>query len=143
MRWLADECVAATVVMQLRAAEHDVIYMAEDGSGTVDRAVLLLAQEEARLLLTEDKDFGELVFRSRMAAPGIVLLRLGVYDGHTKWKRLQAAIAQYGLEMFGRYVVVEDDFGHARCCSRYQARFLRTDAIEKHVANDCRYRHGR
>jgi hypothetical protein len=61
MRWLVDECVAAALVHQLRAAGHDASYMADGGPSTIDAAVLQLAHEEGRLLLTEDKDFGDLV----------------------------------------------------------------------------------
>ena len=50
----------------------------------------------ARPPLTEDKDFGDLVFRSRMAAPGVVLLRLDLENGPAKWLRLEAAIAEFG-----------------------------------------------
>ena len=63
MRWLADECVDAALVRRLRTAGHDVIYAAEVASGATDAQILRRANDEDRLLLTEDKDFGELVFR--------------------------------------------------------------------------------
>jgi predicted nuclease of predicted toxin-antitoxin system len=69
MRWLVDECVAAALVHQLRTAGHDASYMADGGAGTIDTSVLQLAHEEGRLLLTEDKDFGDLVFRRRCLFP--------------------------------------------------------------------------
>jgi hypothetical protein len=56
----------------------------------------------------EDKDFGDLAFRLTMAVPGVVLLRLGLYDSTTKWVRLEAAISHFGSNLFGRFVVVED-----------------------------------
>jgi predicted nuclease of predicted toxin-antitoxin system len=108
MRWLADECVAAALVDRLRGAGHDVSYVAEAGSGATDAAVLGLAHDEDRLLLTEDKDFGDLVFRSRRAVPGVVLLRLAIGEQPGKWARLEAAIAQFGGSLFGRYLVVEE-----------------------------------
>jgi predicted nuclease of predicted toxin-antitoxin system len=107
MRWLVDECVAAALVHQLRAAGHDASYMADGGPGTIDAAVLQLAHEEGRLLLTEDKDFGDLVFRARMPVPGVVLLRLAPQQASIRWPRLAAAIAQFGEGLFGRYVVIE------------------------------------
>jgi hypothetical protein len=108
MRWLADECVAAALVDRLRGAGHDVSYVAEAGAGATDAAVLGLAHDEDRLLLTEDKDFGDLVFRSRRAVPGVVLLRLAIGEQPGKWPRLEAAIAQFGGSLFGRYLVVEE-----------------------------------
>ncbi|MBI3514041.1 MAG: DUF5615 family PIN-like protein [Proteobacteria bacterium] len=107
MRWLADECVDATLVRQLRAAGHDVSYIAENASGASDAVVLRCAHDEGRLLLTEDKDFGDLVFRSRMALPGVVLLRLDPEKSLFKWTRLNAAITSFGANLLGRYVVVE------------------------------------
>jgi len=70
MRWLVDECVDAELVKQLRHRGHDVVYVAADGSGSTDARVLQRAREEDRILLTEDKDFGDLVFRFRLALPG-------------------------------------------------------------------------
>ncbi len=75
---------------------------------SLDKQVLALALDENRLLLTEDKDFGDLVFRSRMEAPGVILLRLGPQHRHLKWGRLEAAIKQFGATLFGRYVVIEE-----------------------------------
>ena len=63
VRWLADECVDAGLVVNLRASGHDVVYMAEIAPAANDAEVVRLARAESRLLLTEDKDFGDLVFR--------------------------------------------------------------------------------
>lgn len=63
MRLLADENIAAPLVLALRAAGHDVTYVAELAPGIADDAVLSLALRQGRLLLTEDKDIGELVIR--------------------------------------------------------------------------------
>ena len=71
MRWLADECVDAALVRRLRGAGHDVIYAAEVASGATDAQILRRANDEHRLLLTEDKDFGEFVFRLHMTVPGL------------------------------------------------------------------------
>ena len=65
-------------------------------------------KEEGRLFLTEDKDFGELVFRFKRAVPGVVLLRIDPEKPHLKWTRLEAAIARFGEGLFGRYVVIEE-----------------------------------
>jgi len=85
MRWLADECVDAALVEHLRAAGHDVTYMAESAPGTTDRQAIDSAQAEGRILLTEDKDFGELVFRRMTAVPGLVLLRIDPKQRALKW----------------------------------------------------------
>jgi predicted nuclease of predicted toxin-antitoxin system len=63
VRWLADECVDAALVAALRAGAQDVLYLAETAAGITDTEALNLADREDRLLLIEDKDFGELIFR--------------------------------------------------------------------------------
>ena len=73
---LADEIVPAVVVLALRADGHVVSWMREVGPGSTDAAVLALASAEDRVLLTFDKDFGELAFRHALkATPGVILLR--------------------------------------------------------------------
>ena len=63
MKLVADECCDELLVKGLRADGHDVVYVREVAAGSDDRTVLQLAAGEERVLLTEDKDFGELVVR--------------------------------------------------------------------------------
>ncbi|MBI3704453.1 MAG: DUF5615 family PIN-like protein [Rhizobiales bacterium] len=107
MRWLADECVDYELVVSLRSRGHDVVYMAEIASAMIDSAVLEQAQAEARLLLTEDKDFGELVIRRDRSVPGLVLLRIDPQMRVLKQKRLVEVIDRFGDVLFGRYTIVE------------------------------------
>jgi predicted nuclease of predicted toxin-antitoxin system len=109
VRWIADECVSPSVVARLRDNGHDVLYVSEIAPGTSDSDIVERADQEHRLLLTEDKDFGELVFRWHRATPGIVLLRILSERRVQKWARLAAAISRYGETLLGRYTVVEDD----------------------------------
>jgi predicted nuclease of predicted toxin-antitoxin system len=108
LRWLADERIDLALVQRLRGFGHDVRYMAEGQPGATDLEVIRLAQSKNRLLLTEDKGFGELVFRSRVPAPGIVLLRIDPEKHELKWRRLEAAISRYGDRLWGRHLVVEE-----------------------------------
>jgi len=98
-----------------------VVYVAEIASGIDDTEVLRQAQAEGRLLLTEDKGFSDLVFRSEMAVPGIVLLRISPVRQVLKWTRLEAAVGQFGERLLGRYLVIEE----ARLRSRPLLRSLR------------------
>jgi predicted nuclease of predicted toxin-antitoxin system len=108
VRWLADECVDAGLVGRLRGAGHDTLYTAEIASGATDPQVIRRAHEDGRVLLTEDKDFGDLVFRLGMTVPGLVLLRVSPEKHLLKWMRLEAAIAQFGDRLIGRYLVIEE-----------------------------------
>lgn len=107
MRWLVDECVDAGLVERLRATGHDVVYTAEIAPSASDADVLRRAQNERRLLLTDDKDFGELIIRRGQDAPGIVLLRIDPAMHNLKIRQLAAAIERLGENLFGRYTIVE------------------------------------
>lgn len=78
MKFLADECCDADMIASLREGGHDILYITEFKPGTVDEEVLKKAFDENRILLTEDKGFGELVFHLRKPARGIILLRFDV-----------------------------------------------------------------
>jgi predicted nuclease of predicted toxin-antitoxin system len=118
VRWLADECVAGPVVARLREAGYDVTYMAELAPSTIDPDVIALAHQEGRLLLTEDKDFGELVFRLKRPVSGLILLRIAPDQNLLKWVRLKIAIETFGERLHGRYLVVET--------ARFRSRPLRS-----------------
>lgn len=109
MRWLADECVDAPLVERLRKAGYDVAYVAESGPGATDTQIVRRAHDDGRLLLTEDKDFGELVFRWRREVPGLVLLRIEPANQSLKWARLNAAIVRFADALLGRFTVVEEN----------------------------------
>ena len=75
MRFLADESCDFNVVRELRAAGFDVLAVVEVSPRAADAQVIELAIVEDRILLTEDKDFGQLVYASAEASPGVVLIR--------------------------------------------------------------------
>ena len=76
MRLLADENIPSHTIRALRAAGHDVFAAAEAQPGAADRVLLERAVAEARVLLTFDRDFGELAVREpTLTPPGVVLLR--------------------------------------------------------------------
>jgi len=66
MRFLADEDFLGDAVTALRAAGHDVLWIRTDAPGITDQEVLSRSLSDARVLLTFDKDFGELAWRSSL-----------------------------------------------------------------------------
>jgi hypothetical protein len=77
MRFLADENFPRPALESLRKAGWDVFSVAESCPGISDDEVIVLSADQERVLLTFDKDFGELVFRDgRSAASGVVLFRI-------------------------------------------------------------------
>jgi predicted nuclease of predicted toxin-antitoxin system len=108
VRWLVDECTAAAFCLLLRESGHDVVYMSDVAPRATDAAVMSRANSENRLLLTEDKDFGNLVFRQGRPVPGVVLLRIASARRAQKAARLLAAIDRFCDDLLGRYTVVEE-----------------------------------
>ena len=106
MKLLADEGVDAAIVALVREDGHDVVYVAELSPGITDEAVLELANGDERVLLTVDKDFGELVYRLRKVAYGVLLVRLpGLAPAH-KANAVLESIREHGSEMPGAFTVV-------------------------------------
>jgi predicted nuclease of predicted toxin-antitoxin system len=106
MRCLADEGVDRQIVDKLREAEHEVLYIAEIEPGISDQVVLERARESGVLLVTTDKDFGELVFRQGLYAKGVVLLRLAGLSQSAKAEIVANVFAQHGSEMAQAFSVI-------------------------------------
>src|SRR5882762_6574201 len=93
MRILANENVTRTAIEGLRAKGHDVLSVKESLRGEKDDAILVQAQTEKRIVLTHDKDFGELAFRMGLPAEcGVILMRLSGTDPDADNKRALEAI---------------------------------------------------
>jgi predicted nuclease of predicted toxin-antitoxin system len=108
VRLLLDECCDTQLVAALRAAGHDVHHVLETDRGADDEAVLALSRAQDRILVTEDKDFGELAIRYRRSVPGLILLRFAPDRRHRKASALLALLASHGEQLPGRFVVVEE-----------------------------------
>lgn len=108
MRWFADECVHAIVVEELRNAGHDVLYAAEIARQAKDITLATRAQQQGRIFLTEDKDFGEIALLDQFAKQPIVLLRVSPQRRHLKWPRLQEAIAEHGDVLARAFTVIDE-----------------------------------
>ena len=77
MRFLANENFPGAAVEELRATGRDVLWMRTDAPGSSDELVLARAQQEGRVLLTFDRDFGELAWRAKLPSKcGVVLFRM-------------------------------------------------------------------
>lgn len=106
MRLLANENIPLDAVEALRADGHDVAWVAEDAPSTADTSVLARASAESRVLVTMDKDFGELAFRAGLpAASGIVLVRVPPVPSLVA----QVLVRELGggADFTGKFVVIE------------------------------------
>lgn len=88
MQFLADESCDSSIVRVLRELGHDVTYVPEFAAGEKDKNILALAYEQERVVVTEDRDFCELVFRDGKPTFGIILVRIAVIHRSTKTSRI-------------------------------------------------------
>jgi predicted nuclease of predicted toxin-antitoxin system len=93
-------------VEHLRNDGHDVLYLAELSPSITDEEVLQQANDRGALLVTSDKDFGELVFRQGRAHPGVVLLRLAGLSNATKAKIVAEVCRDRASGLFRAFSVI-------------------------------------
>ena len=105
MKLVADESAEGPTVYALRAAGHEVLFIAETSPGIEDAAVLQVALRAGRLLLIADKDFGELVFRNREPHHGVLLIRALDRDLEENAASTLAAITQHGADLLNNFSV--------------------------------------
>ena len=109
MRLLANENFPLEAVEALRDAGHEVAWIREDSRGTSDDKILLRAQEENRIVVTFDKDFGELAFRSKLPAQsGVILFRITPKSSQYIAQAAVQALASRD-NWAGHFSVVEDN----------------------------------
>lgn len=106
MNLLADENIDQTVVDMLRQHGHHVLYVVEFSPSIDDETVLQEANRNGALLITEDKDFGELVFRQRRLHAGVVLVRLGGLSPQAKARIVSTIFASRGPELMNAFSVI-------------------------------------
>lgn len=107
MRFLADECCDFAVVRALRRAGHDVRALAEETTRTDDITVIAEATREHRILITEDKDFGWIVFVAGASSPGVILVRFPANTRGTLEAEIVALVDRHGSELPERFTVLQ------------------------------------
>jgi len=108
MRFLVDECTGPAVAAWLRQQGHDVISVYDQIRGSDDDAVIQIAGEEKRILITNDKHFGEKVFRSGRVHHGVILLRLEDERFASKIAVLGRLLDSYATRIEGSFIVVSE-----------------------------------
>lgn len=112
IKFLADESCDFLVVRTLRSAEYDVLSVAESFPSASDQHVLRHATKEKRILLTEDKDFGEWVFAHGENISGVILIRFPSNARRQLGEDIKVLVDIHGLGLVKSFVVLEP--GRAR-----------------------------
>jgi predicted nuclease of predicted toxin-antitoxin system len=106
MKFVADESVDFPIVERLRQDGHSVWAVVEMDAGIADDLVLDHANQQNAVLLTADKDFGELVFRLKRLNLGVVLVRLAGLPPKRKAEIVARVIAEKGEELKEAFSVI-------------------------------------
>ncbi len=108
MRFLLDESADFPLAAVLEEMGHEAAAIAHDYPHALrDREVLSIARDGRRILITNDRDFGELIFRRRLDHAGVILFRLGDEDLPTKIAWLRRVLTEYDDQLKHFLVVTE------------------------------------
>jgi len=107
LKLLVDECIERSIVRHLRENGFIVDAVAELSPGGSDTSIIELANEKREILLTADKDFGELVFRQGKLSHGIILIRLHGLSGRVKRDLVLQALRKHQDKLVGSFTVIE------------------------------------
>lgn len=107
MRFLADESCDFTVMQALRAAGNDVLCVSEITPRAEDFEVIKLAGDEERILLTEDKDFGQLVYSHGQKTVGVIFLRFPTSARRHISRDIVKLVKQQAEKLAGCFITVQ------------------------------------
>jgi predicted nuclease of predicted toxin-antitoxin system len=108
MRFLVDECTGPKVATWLRSQGHEIFSVFDEGRGVEDDEVIQKAYAEDWILITNDKDFGEKVYRERRPHRGVIFMRLADERAANKIEVLRRLLEGYSDRLAGKFVVVTD-----------------------------------
>jgi predicted nuclease of predicted toxin-antitoxin system len=108
MKFIIDESTGKAVAQFLREIGHDVVAVTETIPATEDRDILIKAASEGRIVITNDKDFGELIFRSGYAHNGVLFLRLQDESAANRVHVVKAVLEQYADSLEMNFIVATD-----------------------------------
>lgn len=109
MRFLVDECFPERLVTALRGNGHDVTWASQVCRSQPDEVVLAIATREGRIVITEDKDYGDLTVRDGHPAVGIVISQVDRFPGGIREAIdvLCERIESLGSSLIGAVTVIE------------------------------------
>ena len=108
MRFLVDECTGPAVAGWLQSLGHEVYSVFDLSPGSPDRQILAKAYSENWILITNGRDFGELIFRERRPHHGVIFLRLGDERPASKIKVLQNLLTNHSERLPEHFVTVTE-----------------------------------
>ena len=109
MRFLVDECAGPAVAAWLQTQEHEVFSVYDSARGMDDNDIVQKALEENWILITNDKDFGDQIYREHKSHHGVILLRLDDERAQNKIDVLSQLLNSYADRLPDQFVVVTEE----------------------------------
>ncbi len=109
LKFLVDESSGKKLAAALAHEGFDVVYVGDALKECSDSEVLKAAEDESRILITNDKDFGELVFRRLKPHGGVMLLRLQFDSPEARIKQSLGVIRKLGSRLENSFTVVSEE----------------------------------
>ena len=108
MRFLVDECTGPSVAAWLHRQGHEIFSVFDEARGIEDHEVIQKAYNESWILITNDKDFGEKVYREKHPHRGVIFMRLEDERAANKIEVLRRLLEAYEDRLADNFVVVSD-----------------------------------
>ncbi|MGC9777667.1 MAG: DUF5615 family PIN-like protein [Candidatus Heimdallarchaeota archaeon] len=108
MRFLVDECTEPKVAKWLKEQRHKVYSVYDEVRGADDDSILKIANEKNYILITNDKDFGELITRLKKSHKGAILLKLEDERTENKIRVLQKLLKSQSKKLEGNFTIVTE-----------------------------------
>jgi len=105
-KFLIDECTGKKLSFLLKNAGYDVVFVGDWKPSASDDEVLQKANADGRILITDDRDFGELVFRLEKSSRGVILIRTSTTDPATRFHMIEKLLKS--TQVSGKFVVLKD-----------------------------------
>lgn len=108
MRFMVDECTGPAVARWLREHNHEVFSVYEEARGMADDDIIQKAFDESWILITNDRHFGDRVYRERRQHKGIILLRLEDERPNNKIDAARRLLKGYAEQLADHFIVVTE-----------------------------------
>lgn len=114
MKFLANENFPIPSMKLLRERGFDITHVAEDCPSEKDEAIMRMAREQGRIIITFDRDYGELVFKHRQPSPaGVIYLRFDPMYPIEAGEVIIDLLLSGMISFLGKFTVISGD-GHIR-----------------------------
>lgn len=110
MNFLFDENIGKEIAKSLRLLGHTTSRIREINPGIEDAKVLDLAIQKDSILITSDKDFGELIFKEKQHSLGVIFLRLKNQTSENKFKTIKYILSKIKI-IRGKFIVITEKDG--------------------------------